>query len=46
MCKQQEGVYRAVFDKALAQLRLLCGSQDRVLAKSARDCETIILWRP
>lgn len=42
----QEGVYRAVFDKALSQLRLLCGSQDRVLAKSARDCETLILWRP
>ena len=42
----QEGVYRAVFDKALPQLRLLTGSQDRVLAKSARDCEALITWRP
>lgn len=42
----QEGVYRSVFDKALPQLRMLTSSQDRVLAKSARDCESLISWRP
>ena len=42
----QEGVYRAVFDKALPNLRLLTASPDRVLARSARDCEALITWRP
>jgi hypothetical protein len=46
LCTPQEGVYRSVFDKALPQLRLLTSSQDRVLAKSARDCESLITWRP
>jgi len=46
LCTPQEGVYRSVFDKALPQLRLLTSSQDRTLAKSARDCEALITWRP
>jgi hypothetical protein len=46
LCTPQEGVYRAVFDKALPSLRLLTGSDHTLLAKRARDCETLITWRP
>lgn len=46
LCTPQEGVYRAIFDKALPSLRLLAGSEHRLLAKRARDCENLITWRP
>jgi len=47
MLTPQDDVYKSTFFvPAMAQLKVIMGNQDKVLAKSARDTADLIRWRP